>query len=111
MTSTERKEFNFDVASIDWVKAETTFLFGIRRYFLKEDTMAPETEFKQLLAKDRVEYFHDLKIAFNAGKYINFTTTYDYSTEILNNVRFNEYFRSKCHIPTGSGPEGKKQSQ
>ena len=45
MTATEKRDFNFDIKSIDWHKAETTFLFGIRRYFLKEDSMAPETQF------------------------------------------------------------------
>ena len=46
MSDLERQEFNIDVCSIDWVKAETNFLFGIRRFFLKEDIMNPESNFK-----------------------------------------------------------------
>ena len=46
MSSAEKRDFNFDIKSVDWKKAETSFLFGIRRYFLKEDTMAPETQFQ-----------------------------------------------------------------
>jgi len=43
MNDEERREFNIDVMSIDWVKAEMNFMYGIRRFFLKEDIMPPES--------------------------------------------------------------------
>ena len=45
MDDEERQVFNFDVTTIDWDKAETNFLFGLRRFFLKEDILAPEKNF------------------------------------------------------------------
>ena len=58
------------MTSIDWAKAEQNFMYGIRRFFLKEDCMPPESKFQQLLAKSRsnVEYFHDARTAFRAAK-------------------------------------------
>ena len=46
MSDLERREFNFDVTSIDWALAEHRFVNGIRRFFLKEDIMPPEAEFE-----------------------------------------------------------------
>ena len=46
MSDQEKNEFNFDVKSIDWTECELNFLFGIRRFFLKEDTLPPEAQFK-----------------------------------------------------------------
>ena len=46
MSDSERVEFNIDVTSIDWAKAEQNFMYGIRRFFLKEDIMPPESKFQ-----------------------------------------------------------------
>ena len=45
MSEQEKKDFNFDVTTIDWTKAEQNFLYGIRRFFLKEDVLPPEACF------------------------------------------------------------------
>ena len=42
MSDSERQEWNMDLKSIDWREAEMSFMFGIRRFFLKEDILAPE---------------------------------------------------------------------
>ena len=43
MCDQERAEFNIDVKSIDWQEAESNFIFGIRRFFLEEDILPPES--------------------------------------------------------------------
>ena len=42
MSEEEKQIFNIDVSIIDWYEAETYFLYGIKRFFLKEDMLAPE---------------------------------------------------------------------
>ena len=64
MSVEEQKEFNLDVTTIDNDLARSDFIFGIRRFFFKEDVLPPESQFQQLLAKDQIEFFHDAKIAY-----------------------------------------------
>lgn len=45
MSDWEKTNFNIDVTSIDWAQAEQTFVYGIRRFFLKEDILPPEERF------------------------------------------------------------------
>ena len=41
MSESERSMFPFEVRMVDWEKCLTGFQFGIRRFFLREDCMAP----------------------------------------------------------------------
>ena len=61
MDSEERTEFNFDVNRINWNKAVMDYCFGIQRYYFKEDRLAPEAGFEQVLAQNQIEWFHDVK--------------------------------------------------
>ena len=42
----ERTEFNIDIRSIDWRECIFANTFGVRRFFFKEDTPAPEMRFR-----------------------------------------------------------------
>ena len=95
MSPQEKLEFNLDVTTIDWARAESNFMFGIRRFFLKEDVLPPEAHFKQLLAKDRVEYFHDVRTAFNMTRHVPHCSNSDFFSEILNDKRFNSFLEQK----------------
>ena len=51
MSDQEKSDWNIDLKSIDWREAELNFIFGIRRFFLKEDIPAPEQQLNQILPK------------------------------------------------------------
>ena len=78
-------------------------MYGIRRFFLKEDCMPPESKFQQLLAKSRsnVEYFHDARTAFRAAKQVTRRSNQDYFNDVLSHEKFNEYVQAKFQ---GTGP-------
>ena len=99
MSDQEKTEFNFDVKSIDWTECELNFLFGIRRFFLKEDTLPPEAQFKQILAKEQLKYFEDLRLVNDTSKGIIFRSNQDYYGDILSHDRFNAFLERKNHMP------------
>ena len=67
MSDEERAEFNIDVKSINWREAELNFIFGIRRFFLKEDILAPEAKFNQILPKAQIAWFEDIRLSASAA--------------------------------------------
>ena len=103
MSDAERVEFNIDVTSIDWAKAEQNFMYGIRRFFLKEDIMPPESKFQQLLAKSRsnVEYFHDARVAIRASQSVNRRSNQEYFSTVLSHEKFNAFLQAKFQGPSG----------
>lgn len=91
MSEKEKHDFNFDVTSIDWGAAEGNFLYGIRRFFLKEDVLPPEANFRQLLAKDRIELFHDARLAYDITKTVQAKSNAAYFDGMLNHNMFNDF--------------------
>ena len=51
MSDEEKVEFNFDPTTILWTKSYRGFMYGLRKFYVKEDIPAPELGFKQMLAK------------------------------------------------------------
>ena len=111
MSEKERRDFNFDVTTIDWMIAEKNFLFGIRRFFLKEDILPPEASFKQLLVKDRAEPFHDFRVAFNNSKVLTNSSNEVFFDGILSHDRFNAYLEQKSHMFEGRNLSTKKHTK
>jgi hypothetical protein len=46
MSQEEQASYNCDVTSIDHNRAQADFIFGIRRFYLKEDILPPEAQFR-----------------------------------------------------------------
>ena len=57
----EKIEFNCDVKSIIWPQYFEKYLKGLAIWVLKEDMVAPQHNFKQIVLKNRMEYFKDFK--------------------------------------------------
>jgi len=49
MSDRERKDFKIDVTAFSWDDAFFNYIFGLRRFYFKEDVLAPEAKFQQLL--------------------------------------------------------------
>ena len=45
MSPEEKKEFKIDVAQYDWEEGVFNEIFGLRRFYLKEDVLPPEAMF------------------------------------------------------------------
>ena len=43
MSNEEKEEFQIDVMQIDWRIVIQDYLFGIRRFYFKEDVLPPES--------------------------------------------------------------------
>lgn len=52
MTPLEKQQFPFETRDLDWKKVLAGFYYGIRRFYIKEDVVSPESGFHQLLAKN-----------------------------------------------------------
>jgi hypothetical protein len=48
---------------MDWSRLFHSWAYGIRRYYEKKDIPPPESQTVQLLSKNQLEYFHDLRFA------------------------------------------------
>lgn len=45
MNQQDRADFPCDVRDIDWDQCMQLFCYGLRRFFIKEDIVGPETHF------------------------------------------------------------------
>jgi hypothetical protein len=52
MNPEQKALFPFDVRLINWEFCLRGFMFGIRRYYLKEDCISPDSGFSQILVKN-----------------------------------------------------------
>ncbi len=68
MSESERKMFRIDETTFKWGSAFYNHIFGLRRFYLKEDVPPPEAQMKQLLQKGDPDWFHDVRTAFEASK-------------------------------------------
>ena len=65
MSNEEKKTFPFEVRNVNWDICLPGFSFGIRRYFLREDCIAPVSTsgFNQILYKNQIRPLHDMRVA------------------------------------------------
>lgn len=66
MSLEEREMFNIDINTYEVGDMFMHNIYGIQRYYLKEDVIPLEANYKQLLQKNRVDWFHDLRVAQDA---------------------------------------------
>ena len=98
MSNEEKEEFQIDVTQIDWHIVIKDFLFGIRRFYFREDVLPPESQFKQILAKTRIELFHDARIALKHGNNIYTRNNREYFPKILSLKKFNAFLKQYYKI-------------
>lgn len=110
MSQEERALYNCDVTSIDHDRAVADFIFGIRRFYLKEDILSPESQFKQLLAKQSSEYLHDVRTAYRSAQKVNRMSVAETFPSILSHDRFNAYVAKRSHMNMQS-PQSNRQAK
>ena len=98
MDANERLEFPFDTRAINWEKCLSGFYFGIRRFFIKEDVVSPESGFKQLLAQNQIDWFHDIKAANKNSQSIALKDNSVYFAAVLSSQKFQDFVYSRVKI-------------
>jgi alcohol-forming fatty acyl-CoA reductase len=61
---------NVNIKEMDWNRACYVWNFGVMRFYAKQDLISPERNYKQLLSKNQLSYFHDMKFAVESGKFL-----------------------------------------
>lgn len=103
MSDQERKEFRIDEKSFTWDSAFFNHIFGLRRFYLKEDVLPPEAKMRQLLQKGNPDWFHDVRTAFDATKTVVGMTNRIYFKDILMVHSFNAYVKSLTRLCRTNG--------
>jgi len=57
--------------------------YGLRRFYSKEDIVSPESNNIQLISKNQLSMFHDIRFAFRITKDVKPKDTGKYFREIL----------------------------
>jgi hypothetical protein len=65
--------------------------FGVRRFYEKHDIIAPERNNVQLLSKNQLEYFHDIKFAIDSVKFMQPKDNTTYFQTILQSANYKDY--------------------
>ena len=91
MSSEEKAEFKIDAAQFNWTEAMHNQIYGLRRFYLKEDVQPPESSYNQLFQKNRPELFYDIKTALQATANVFYRTNSAYEKNILDTHNFNAY--------------------
>lgn len=66
-------------------------IYGLRRYYYKEDAPAPDNGFQQLLKKGMPSPFLDLRIASAATKNVVYGSNETYFSEIMSESKFHAF--------------------
>lgn len=100
MTEEECKLFNHSLKTINWDESIYSFSYGLRRFFIKEDTLSPVSSgYNQLLAKNQTGLFHDMKMAISRTSSLKQMDNFGYLSTILNKQKFDDYVRFKIGEP------------
>ena len=93
MSMKDHKLMKSDIRGIDWDMTLQATQYGIRRFFLKEDCLSPDHEYKQILCKNNEAAFYDFRKALNPTLIqINKDLT-KYFRAILQHYRYNSYVK------------------
>lgn len=108
MSTADQKLFPFNVRLVDWTKCLQGFQFGIRRFFIKEDCLGPDSPYGQLFVKNQVPWFHDIRVANRRNDMFTTKDNMIYFKKVLNQESFkryisriasNSYFKKPTKIP------------
>ena len=94
LSESEKREFRIDERSFKWDSAFYNHIFGLRRFYLKEDVPPPEAKMKQLLQKVNPGWFLDVRTALDASKNVISANNTIYFRDILRADSFNAYVKS-----------------
>jgi hypothetical protein len=83
MSDEEKIEFNFNIMTLSWNKSYYGFCYGLRKFYIKEDIPAPETGFKQLLAKQQLNWNYDMNMAAQVTAHVKESSTTEHFMAIL----------------------------
>lgn len=88
MSVEEKAEFPFDIRLVNWNICLPGFAFGIRRYFLREDCLSPESGFNQVLRKNQTGWFVDIRTAARSNTNLKYLDNSGYFEKILNQLKY-----------------------
>jgi hypothetical protein len=68
--TTGNGRLNVNIKEINWDTCVHSWCYGIRRFYEKQDIVAPESSNVQLLSKNQLGYFHDINFAVRSSKLV-----------------------------------------
>lgn len=83
MSEEEKVTFNFDLKKMSWKKSLDGFAYGLRRFFMKEDCLSPEMNFDQILPKNQISLFNDVRTAKDTTRFLKTQDNAVYFTSIM----------------------------
>ena len=93
MNEWERSQFRIDVRQVDWEKGITGFLYGIRRFYIKEDCIPYEAGFKQILAQNQIGWFQDVKQSQRITRDLVKKDNRAYFATVMSQTKFDTYLK------------------
>ena len=98
MSPEEKEEFACDSHRINWKHALVGFSYGIRRYFMKEDCLAPTDGYRQLIAKNQIPWLNDIRYASAYQPALTDKNLSVYFPSLLQPLRFADYLQQRSII-------------
>ena len=110
MSEEERREFKFDVGTFTWDVAFVHHIYGLRRYYLKEDILSPVEGFQQLLQKGMPDLFHDVKLSNEVLKNVMPQSNTTYFADIMLESNFQRYVLAMTQSHSKSDSQHQQQT-
>ena len=83
MSEEEKVTFDFDLKKMSWKKSLDGFTYGLRRFFMKEDVLSPETNFLQILPKNQISILNDVRLANSTTRLLKVSDNLVYFTSVM----------------------------
>ena len=107
MKPEEITEFYIDPKVIDWSNTVQSYVHGIQKFCLKQESLAPGQNSTALIRKNDFEYFEDLRWAFFNGKPILSQDLMQIRRDVLSSSILQNFIHSEIKQKKVLGP-GKK---
>jgi phage antirepressor YoqD-like protein len=74
------------------------FSYGIRRYFMKEDCLAPSDGYTQLILKNHIKWGNDIRYAAKTNSALKSKDLSVYYNSVMSPQRFSDYMEQRSNI-------------
>ena len=86
------------------------FSYGIRRYFMKEDCLAPSDGYTQLILKNHIKWMNDVRYAAKTNSALKSKDLSVYYNSVMSPQRFSDYLEQRSIIKKSKNSQESKKA-
>ena len=91
MSPGEKDEFFMDIRKIDWADEALKFHYGVVRYFLFQDAQPHDSNMRQIVKINQIQYGHDIMVAMKSYPTLKEKNLSDLFPAVLDGQKYQKF--------------------